>query len=62
MSGGTQHPVCGVSGERAGGGGGGDIGVRSASGARRPVRVMAAQLKDKGSNRVQPRCHGALYQ
>ena len=26
MSGGTQHPVYGVSGERAGGGGG-DIGV-----------------------------------
>ena len=63
VSSGAQHPVYGVCGERAGGGGGeGDIGVRSASGARRPVRVMAAQLNDKGSNRVQARCHGALYQ
>ena len=47
----TLCAVC-VESER-----GGDTGVRWASAARRPaVRVMAAQLKEKGGNRVQPRC------
>ena len=50
MSGGTQHPVYGVSGERAGGGGGGYRGV--SGGTQHPVYGVSGERAGGGGGDI----------